>query len=174
MITFRKLLNKIYFLYQILSTFDMLKWILIMKLKKKLSSKQFILSHLLILIIGLICLGTLYFILNIQYKSSSNPFFNGPVTSKPKSFTLTLDQPADESLSFNPSILVSGKTSPHLDVLISTDDNDQVIEAKSDGTFSLTLTLNEGVNNIKIVAFDQTGDVRETSKLVYYSKEKLQ
>ncbi len=145
-----------------------------MKLKKKLSNKHFIISHLLILIIGLIFLGSLYYILNIQYKASSNPFSAGPVTSKPKSFTLTLDQPADESLTFNPSILISGKTSPLLDVLISTDKNDQVIEAKPDGTFSLTLNLDEGVNNIKVVVFDPTGDFREERRLVYYSKEKLQ
>lgn len=144
-----------------------------MKLRKKLSLKHFIISHVLILAAGLIFLGGLYYILNIQYKTSSNSFTQGPVTSKPKSFTLTLDQPADEALSFNSSILISGKTAPHLDVLISTDGSDQVIEAKPDGTFSLSLTLNEGVNNIKIVAFDQMGDIRETERLVYYSKEKL-
>ncbi len=145
-----------------------------MKLRKKISLKHFIISHLLILITGLTFLGSLYYILNIQYKTSSNPFSSGPVTSKPKSFTLTLDQPADESLTFNPSILISGKTSPLLDVLILTDKDDQVIEARPDGSFSLTFTLNEGVNNIKVVAFDPTGDFREESRLVYYSKEKLQ
>ena len=148
--------------------------LLSMKLKKKISLKNFIISHILILTTGLIFLGGLYYILNLQYKHSSNSFVNGPVTSKPKSFTLTLNQPEDESLVFNPSILISGKTSPHMDVLISTDNNDWVIEAKSDGTFSQTLTLDEGVNNIKVVVFDQIGDTRETTRLVYFSKEKLQ
>lgn len=152
----------------------MLKWDPPMKLRKKISQKHFIISHILILIVGLIFLGGLYFILNIQYKTSSNPFSNGPVTSKPKSFTLTLDQPADETLTFQGSILLSGKTSPHLQVLISTDTDDQVIESKLDGSFSVTLNLDEGVNTIKVVAFDQIGDTRETERLVYYSKEKLQ
>ena len=147
--------------------------LLSMKLKKKISKKTFIISHILILSFSLIFLGGLYYIVSWQYKSSSNPFSNGPVTSKPKSFTLTLDQPQDESLVFNPSILVSGKTSPRLDVLISSENDDQVIQAKSDGSFSLTLNLDEGINNIKVVAFDSTGDSRETSRLVYYSKEKL-
>ncbi len=152
----------------------MLKWTLSMKLKKKLSSKNFIVSHILILIVGLIFLGGLYYILNIQYKTSSDPFSAGPVTSKPKSFTLTLDQPADETLSYQVSILLSGKTSPRLQVLISTDTDDQVMESKSDGSFSVTLNLDEGVNNIKVAVFDLTGDIRETERLVYYSKEKLQ
>ncbi len=145
-----------------------------MKLKKKLSSKHFIVSHILILIVGLIFLGGLYYILNIQYKTSSDPFSNGPVTSKPSSFTLDLAQPADETLSFQGSILLSGKTGPHMEVLISTDSNDLVLESKSDGSFSTTLNLDEGVNNIKVVAFDPTGDIRETERLIYYSKEKLQ
>ena len=144
-----------------------------MKLTKKLSTKHFIFSNFLILIIGLIFLFTLYYILNIQYKTSSNPFSNGPVTSKPKSFILDLNQPADETLSFQSSILVSGKTGPHMEVLISTDSDDQVLEAKSDGTFSLTLNLDEGVNNIKVVVFDSTGDTREVERVVYFSKEKL-
>lgn len=145
-----------------------------MKLTKKISPKHFIISHIFIIIIGLIFLGVLYYILNIQYKTSSDPFSNGPVTSKPKSFTLDLAQPADETLSYQASILLSGKTSPHMEILISTDSDDQVLESKSDGSFSATLNLEEGVNNIKVVAFDPTGDTRETQRVVYYSKEKLQ
>lgn len=145
-----------------------------MKLGKKISHKHFIISHILILIISLIFLGGLYFILNIQYQKSNNPFLNGPVTSKPKSFTLNLNQPADESLIFESRVLVSGKTGSNMEVLISTDTDDQVIEAKPDGSFSLTLDLALGVNNIKVTAFDQTGDTREAERVIYYSKEKLQ
>ena len=143
------------------------------KLKKRLSSKQFFLSHLVIFIAALIFLGGLYYILNIQYQKSISPFSNGPVTSKPKSFTLTLNQPEDEALVFNNQILVSGKTSPFLQVLISTNFSDQVVEAKADGSFSDTLNLEKGVNNIKVLAFDKTGDIREIERVVYYSEEKL-
>jgi len=144
------------------------------KLGKKLSPKHFIISHTLILIAGLLFLFGLYYILNIQYRVSSNPFLYGPVTSKPKSFTLNLDQPADETLSFNSQVLVSGKTGANMEVLISTDSFDQVIETKSDGNFSLTLNLDERVNNLDVVAFDSTGDTREIKRTIYYSREKLQ
>ena len=144
-----------------------------MKLHKKLSSKHFFIFNFLILIIGLSFLFGLYYILNIQYKVSSNPFSNGPVTSKPKSFTLDLAQPVDDTLTFKSSILLSGKTSPKIQVLISNNSDNQVIQSKSDGSFSITLNLDEGVNNIKVVVFDSTGDFRETERLVYYSKEKL-
>ncbi len=145
-----------------------------MKLNKKISQKHFIISHILILLFSLSFLFGLYYMLNLQYKKSSNLFLNGPVTSKPKSFTLTVSQPSDESLIFESSILISGKTGPNMEVLISTDTDDLVIETKSDGSFSQTLNLSEGVNNIKIVAFDITGNSRESDRIVYYSKEKIQ
>ncbi|MBI3103330.1 hypothetical protein HYZ05_00145 [Candidatus Daviesbacteria bacterium] len=140
---------------------------------KKLSQKQFIVAHILILIAGLSFLFGLYYILNIQYQQAQKPFEAGPVTSKPKSFTLDLDQPADDSLTFSPQVLLSGKTAPNLEILISTQSSDQVIKSKSDGTFSLTLNLDEGVNNISVTAFDATGDSKSAERVVYFSKEKI-
>lgn len=147
--------------------------LLLMKLTRKLSRKEFIVSHILILIASLFFLFGLYYILNIQYKQPDRPFEAGPITTKPKSFTLDLDQPADDTLTFSSQILLSGKTGPKLEVLISTDSSDEVITSKNDGTFSLTLNLDEGVNNISVTAFDSTGDSRFAERTVYYSKEKL-
>ena len=144
-----------------------------MKLTKKISSKHFILSHLLILVISLIFLGGLYFILNIQYQKPKNLFLNGPVTTPPKSLRLDLDVPDDDSLTFQSSIIVSGKTAPLVDVLISTDSQDLVVKSKPDGSFSTILNLDEGVNKIMAVTFDATGDSRSVERSVYFSKEKL-
>ncbi len=144
-----------------------------MKLSKKLSGKHFILSHFFILIIGLIFLAGLYFILNIQYQKSNNPFLNGPVTTSLRSLILNLDQPDDDSLSYQGSIIVSGKTGPGMDVLISQDSNDLVIKSKPDGNFSTIINLDTGVNHISVVVFDSTGDFRSFDRTVYYSKEKI-
>lgn len=147
--------------------------LLLMKLTKKLSQKQFIIAHILILIAGLSFLFGLYYILDIQYKQVQKPFEAGPVTTKPKSFTLDLDQPADDTLTFSSQILLSGKTGPLKEVLISTDTKDLVIKSKPDGNFSTVITLDEGVNKIVAVVFDATGDFRSVERTVYYSKEKL-
>lgn len=143
------------------------------KFSKKLSFKQFILSHILILLIGLIFLGGLYYILNIQYQKSNNPFLNGPVTTPPKSLRLDLDQPDDDSLFYSASIIISGKTGPGRDVLISQNTQDLVLKSKADGSFSTILKLDKGVNKITAVVFDQTGDLRSEDRSVYYSEEKL-
>lgn len=144
-----------------------------MKLGKKLSSKQFVIFISLIFIISLIFLGGLYYIVNIQYQKPKDLFINGPVTTLPKSLRLDLDQPDNDMLIFQSSTIVSGQTTPLIDVLISTDTNDLVIKSKSDGSFSTVLDLDEGENRISVVVFDTTGDSRIQERTVYYSKEKI-
>ena len=141
---------------------------------KKLSVKQFLISQILLLIIGLIILSGIYYILNVQYPTGlNNPFSNGPVTTKPKSFLLTLDEPVDNTLVFAPSILVSGKTSSAKEVLIFTDSKNMVIKSKSDGSFSTDLDLDEGENLITVVVFDDNGETKSIERTIYYSKEKI-
>ena len=144
-----------------------------MKLNKKLSATQFIISHLLILIVGLVFLSGLYYILNIQYQKSNNPFLNGPVTTPPKTLRLDLDHPDDDSLTFQSSIIVSGQTAPLKEVLIFTDSQNLVLTSKKDGSFSTVLNLDEGVNRIAAAVFDATGDSKSTERTVFYSKEKI-
>lgn len=140
---------------------------------KKLTTKQFIISQLLLLLFGLIILGGIYYILNIRYYKDNKPFLNGPLTSAPKSLRLDLDQPDDDSLVFSASIIVSGQTGPIKEVLISTDSQDLVIKSKPDGSFSTVINLDEGENTVTAVVFDSDGDSRSLERTVYYSKEKL-
>ena len=144
-----------------------------MKLNKKLTTKQFIISQLLLLLVGAVILGGIYYILNIQYQKADKPFLYGPVTTLPKSLLLDLDQPDDNTLFFQVTILVSGKTGPLKEVLISTDSLDLVIKSKKDGSFSTEINLDEGENTVTVVVFDSDGDSRSVERTVFYSKEKL-
>lgn len=128
--------------------------------------------HLLIFVFGLAAAAWLYYVFNIQYKPAT-PFFNGPLTSLPKTLTLDLDQLADDSLTFKDSILISGQTSPQKEVLIFTDSQDMVIKSKNDGYFSQVLDLDTGVNRITVVVFDDKGNSKSQERTVYYSEEKL-
>ena len=143
------------------------------KLTQKLSTKQFVLSLLIILTVGLFFLADLYYIVNIQYLGNDKPFESGPVTTPPKSLRLDLAEPDDNTLTFQSSIIISGKTAPSKEVLISTDTRDLVIKSKPDGSFSTVINLDEGVNTITAVVFDTTGDFRSVERIVYYSKEKI-
>ncbi len=151
----------------------MLKCLLPMKLTQKISQKHFIISHLLILIVGLIFLGGLYYILNIRYQASSKPFSAGPVTNLPKTLSLNLDHPDDNSLVYQSTTLISGTTIPNEDVLIYTDSQNMVIKSKKDGSFSSTLDLSIGENKVTVMVFDNTGKSKKEERMIYYSKEQL-
>lgn len=144
-----------------------------MKAKKKLSSAHFFLSMALISIVSLTFLGGLYYILNTPLQKINASFLKGPVTKPPKTLLFNLEQPDQDTLSYSPSIIVSGKTGSAKEVLISTDTEDSVIKSNSDGSFSTVVNLNEGVNKITAVVFDTTGESKSTERSVYYSKEKL-
>ncbi len=145
-----------------------------MILTKKIPTKSFVLSQILILLIGLAFLGGIYYVLNVQYQTQlTDPFANGPVTTLPKTLVLTLDQPDDDNLSFDSSVVISGQTAPHKDVLIYTDTQNVVISSKSDGSFSTVLNLDVGVNNITVAVFDNNGESKNLQRTVYYSKEQI-
>lgn len=143
------------------------------KLTKKLTTKQFVLSQILILLVGLVFLGGLYYILNIEFQQPKGKFAQGPVTTSPKTLRIDLDQPDEDALFFESEIIVSGKVGPNSQVLIFSESEDLVIKSKPDGKFSTILKLDEGPNKITAVVFDTTGDFRLVERNVYYSKEKL-
>ena len=138
----------------------------------RLSTTTFIISQVLILILGIGSIFGYNLLLNPK-EQKPNSFAKGPVTNTPASLTLEITDPDDELLTFNSSLIITGKTLPKLDVLVTAEDEDLVVESKSDGTFSADLNLKLGVNEITIASFDEAGNTREIKRTVYYSKEKI-
>lgn len=144
---------------------------MIVVMGKEISAKVFVISIILILIAGFGFIGWLYYILYGQNIVSSIQY--SPVTQEPSSFNLDLNAPDDDLLSFDPNILVSGKSAPFASIIIT--DADQTIgtDANSNGDFSQIITLKEGPNVLTVTAFDKDGSSKALKKLVYYSKEQL-
>lgn len=141
---------------------------------KQLPTKVFVLFTVSIFTSGLIFIASLYYLLNVQYQAPTvYSKLAGPVTTQPKSLRIDLDRPDNDTLSFDQSIVVSGKTGPNMAVLIMKDSQDFIIKAKPDGSFSTIINLIEGVNKITAVVFDSAGDSRSSERTVYYSKEKI-
>ncbi len=144
-----------------------------MKLTRKLSIKQFIFSQIIILLLGLLFLGGIFYITDLQYQKPKQYSLSGPVTRAPSILTLELNTPDDNSAVFDSSLLISGKTQGNIQVLISSLDSDLVTESKPDGSFSVTFPLEEGLNEIKIIAINQKNEQSQIDRSIYYSKEKI-
>lgn len=144
--------------------------------EKELSFQAFILSHLLILAFGLGVLGWLYYMLyDIKLPFAPKSAFESyqPVTTTPISFNLDLNNPDEDSLVFDKSIVISGKTSPQASVIVSVDDKDTALQSNSNGDFSKVVVLSSGLNRVRVDAFDSQGNTKEVTRLVYFSEEKL-
>lgn len=144
-------------------------------MNRKLTTREFIFSQIFILIAGLTFLGTLYYILYLDFPNQSQNSLGrfGPVTKEPATLILELTTPEDDLLVFQKDLEISGKTSPDSQILITSSSDDIVIQSKHDGSFSSDFELSEGLNEIKIIAFDQNGDQKTLERTVFYSKEKI-
>lgn len=71
--------------------------------------------------------------------------------------SLTITSPLNGVTLNSTNVTIKGKTSPNAEVFI----NDASTKADANGNFSLTLTLDEGENNLVITANDTEGNVAE-------------
>lgn len=97
-----------------------------------------------------------------------------PVSKEPTSFSLEINSPEDDLLSFDQNVVISGKTAPFATVIIVNGSFTTGFDAGSKGDFSKVFTLNEGPNSLYITAFDKTGTTKTVIKNIYYSKEALE
>ncbi len=141
-------------------------------MSKKLSTTSFIISMLVILFIGGAFLTALHLFVNPKANPITSENYQ-PVTSKPVSVTLDLSSPDDDLLVFDNNLLVSGKTTPGALVLITLNDENQMIMASNNGDFSLTVKLGPTVNQLAVSSFDNSGNYKSESRTIYYSVEKL-
>lgn len=93
------------------------------------------------------------------------------VTPTP-SFSLTINQPEDGSISSEEKITVSGTTAPEAAVVILYQEGEKILEADKDGNFETEITLAGGANEIKVSAYDSEGnEASQTLTIVYSTAE---
>ena len=125
--------------------------------------------------IGLIA-TTLVFFLYQQTKTLPKPLSSDSkqtvATPTPKkSDYLTVESPADETISNKRSIQVKGKTNPAATVVVSTNEEDEVVQPASDGKFSVTVTIDAGANKIITRAIGPDGNGATDERVITYSTE---
>ncbi len=84
-------------------------------------------------------------------------------------FEITLDTPEDEDVITENTVKVSGITKDLSWITISSEEEDYMIQADEKGFFSEEVDLVSGVNQIKVTAFDPSGQESVERVLVVYS-----
>ncbi len=91
-------------------------------------------------------------------------------TPKPK-VILNLDEPKDEEINDSRVVKVSGQTDPDALIVILTQTDQQVLNPSSSGSFSTTVTIENGENLIKITAIGPNGDTNTQTRTVSFTIE---
>lgn len=116
---------------------------------------------------------------NRSLKERAAPLASPPATSPTLASpspapTLVINSPENESLVDEEEIIVNGRTSPEAIIAIFTESNEHLLTASREGTFSASIRLIKGVNNIKVTAVDKTSQKVEKNLTIVYSTAKIE
>lgn len=130
-----------------------------------------------VFIILILILGTVILFYGNKKSSTNNPVLTSPTKFSPeataspspvlptvKEIALNIIEPADDATINDSTLVVKGKTVPNASVNV--DDNE--LKADDGGSFSTTITLDEGENIIIITANDDIGNFAEKDLIVIY------
>ncbi len=123
--------------------------------------------------IGLIVTTLIYFLYQqtktIPQKVADNQA--ATPTPTPTGAYLVVTTPADQSISDRRSIQIKGKTTPHNIIVISTNQEDNVINPTSDGGFTASITIDAGANKIITRSIAPDGSETTDVRVVTFSTE---
>jgi len=94
-----------------------------------------------------------------------------PSTSVDNGHVLTVDSPSDEQVFDKRTITINGKAESDATIIVSTEDNDQVVTPASNGDFSFTQTIPDGTTLLQISAVYPDGQEKKITRTITFSTE---
>ena len=84
---------------------------------------------------------------------------------------LSIDTPTDEQVFDKKTITITGKTRKDATIIVTTEDNDQVVTPAANGNFSITQTIPGGTTLVHITAVFPNGEEQTITRTVTFSTE---
>lgn len=104
-------------------------------------------------------------------KQSSNT--NKSTDQQNSSLFVRVSEPADESLTTKRTLVVKGTTNPDNLVIVSTNLEDVEAKPTSEGTFTVSIDIDAGANEVITRAIASNGDSAQDIKTITYSTEEF-
>jgi hypothetical protein len=83
----------------------------------------------------------------------------------------TVDSPADEEVFDKKTITVHGKSVKGATIIVTSEENDQVVKTAENGDFSLSQTIPDGTSLLELTAIFPNGSERKITKTVTFTTE---
>lgn len=142
-------------------------------------SKEKLFLSIIAAILGLVVAGGAFYIYQLtstvdESKKPNNTIISPAITNTPASSNfLVVNNPKDEEVFTKKIITISGKTNTDALILVSSEDSDQVVKPATNGDFSLTETVGDGTNLLKITAIFKNGEEQTTTRIVTSTTEEF-
>lgn len=140
--------------------------------------KEKIVLSIIAILLGLFVAGGAFYIYQLT-RSINEPTATQPIpTTRPtpipkNSNFLILEDPKDEQIFSKRIINITGKTPPDATIIVSTQSTDQVVAPSKNGDFTLTHTLENGVNILKVTSIFQNGEEQSVTRAVTSTTEEF-
>ena len=95
----------------------------------------------------------------------------GSMNQEPNLNELSISEPEEGTISPISKVVVKGRAMPGSIIAVLSPKENVVVEAKSDGTFEAEVTLEGGVNEIRVTSVDPEGKESTKTMIVVYSTE---
>ncbi|MBI2026046.1 MAG: hypothetical protein HYT06_01550 [Candidatus Levybacteria bacterium] len=138
-----------------------------------MKQERVVLSFIMVFI-GLVVAAGAFFFYQANTKENKDQVAQINVSPTPlieSGFFLNVESPKDESLADRKTIKVSGKTTPDATVVILTTSLHEVVKPSMQGDFSTNITIDDGLNYIKIQAIAPNGEIETVERVVSYTTE---
>lgn len=94
-----------------------------------------------------------------------------PKTTPQSKIFLALDAPVDEEVTDKKVIEVSGTTNPDTVIIVTSSISDKIVTPAQNGSFTTTITLDDGENEILVTAIATNGEETTLIRTVTVSSE---
>jgi hypothetical protein len=93
--------------------------------------------------------------------------------SEEKTDTIKITSPEDNALLTSDKTSISGTTSKNSNIVITTPSNSFIGKSDESGNFKIAVTLDSGLNTVKITSIDADNNQKDTSINITYSTAKI-
>ncbi|TSC89401.1 MAG: Uncharacterized protein G01um10145_558 [Microgenomates group bacterium Gr01-1014_5] len=91
---------------------------------------------------------------------------------EPDNFSeLVITQPENNLVVTKDTTLIKGAATPRATVVVTTGIDEYILEADADGSFEKEIELKVGLNEIKVISFDDSGSESQKRLVVVYTTE---
>jgi hypothetical protein len=151
----------------------MLEFISMKFLLRNISVKYFVILQVIFLFGGIGFILGLHYIINIKYSPTESFINPRTITTRSKNFAFNIDSPQKDIISYNRSILISGKSGPNQKVLFASENKREILQSDIEGNFSKSWELEDGLNVLKIVSFNSQGISKEETRILFYEEKEI-